>query len=244
VDSIRVLVDLGNTSHFRNLVSPNPIIVGDRIDTLLTTSVDSFLPIFSLSFEAHFRLYHGWFDDIGQPTDLHYLSTKHLRERYPTRTKRARIFAELGEAPASLGTCQLHHTMRVERGLPPFSLIFVDEIPKGCKHPDNCALFEFKKWIKGRCPRHKEGCSVLISDVISHRRQKLIDTMLVADLVWFATHGENVAVVSDDEDVIPGLLCASTSAVDVYWICRNGQPREQYESLIKLQGIRCLSWQI
>jgi hypothetical protein len=243
VDSIRVLVDLGNTSHFRSLVSPNPKIIADRIDTLLFSSVDSFLTVFSAFFEAHFRLYHGWFNELGQPTDLHTLSAKHLRERYPTRTKRARIFAELGEAPASLGKCQLPHTIRIERGLPSASLDLIDGIPVSCKHPDDCAIFELRKWIKGRCPKKHEGCNITLSEVISYKKQKLVDTMLVSDLIWFSGKGEHVAALSDDEDVIPGLLAASTNPVNVYWICRNGRPREQYRSLFEFHRIRCLTWQ-
>ena len=58
-----------------------------------------------------------------------------------------------------------------------------------------------------RCPGN--GCTVRQNDVLQKWEQKLVDTMLVSDLIFLATRGErDLVVVSSDDDIWPGIRTA------------------------------------
>ena len=71
-----------------------------------------------------------------------------------------------------------------------------------------------------------------LSEAARYREQKLVDTTLVTDAAWTGSQGTSVVIVSDDEDVIPGLVTARAFGVDVAWACRAPRPREPYRLLI------------
>ena len=79
--------------------------------------------------------------------------------------------------------------------------------PDSCAHSTNCPLDDLRQWQKKRCPRHND-CPVKTRDAIGAERQKLVDTAIVADTMYLARyHGRDwVAVVSNDDDILPGLL--------------------------------------
>ncbi|QDU24015.1 hypothetical protein ETAA1_60260 [Urbifossiella limnaea] len=73
-----------------------------------------------------------------------------------------------------------------------------------------CAGYEaFRSWaVNGRCP-NRASCSAAVNDCVEQKSQKLIDTMIVADAILGAADGSGVAVVSMDDDLVPGLLAAA-----------------------------------
>src|SRR5262249_13327947 len=105
--------------------------------------------------------------------------------------------------------------------------------------PGSCAIAQLRSWIKGRCPAAQ--CPVASQEAAHFRQQKLVDTALVADVVWGASQGRTIVVVSDDEDVIPGLLTARSYGSTVAWACRADRPREPYATLIARRGVEYLA---
>ena len=97
----------------------------------------------------------------------------------------------------------LRHTLRLWNGLPPLRI----HRPDSCTEPGECPLDDFRHWQKNRCPRHF-GCPVATRDAIATERQKLVDTAIVADTIHLARYDRSnwVAVVSNDDDILPGLL--------------------------------------
>lgn len=239
---INILVDLGNVNPFRGIFRPNPSIVSDRLESLISKIIAS-LEIYYQDgpWEARIRLYFGWFDSEGKSTDLHMMLFPYIKKAFPTRFKKCRLFVELAEGPASLRGNRINHTFRVEHGLPPYSYSINDALPIRCFSPQDCSILALKHWLKGSCYRRAEGCSVRLSDIVVHEKQKLVDTSIVSDIVWLAGQGEDVAVLSDDEDVIPGLITASCNSVAVLWMCRSGKPRDPYKTIFAQQRIGCLS---
>jgi hypothetical protein len=78
---------------------------------------------------------------------------------------------------------------------------------------------------------------VVAEDVATFGLQKLVDTTIVSDAIWYVTQDQPIAVMSDDEDVIPGLLVASALGGKVLWLGSETSPRPQYSSLLATHGV-------
>jgi hypothetical protein len=92
-----------------------------------------------------------------------------------------------------------------------------------CKHPHDsgcadtdCPLIStFQFFDADVCP--KGGCPITPSGLLKRRgEQKLVDTMMVADLIHLAHVGEShVAIVTSDDDVWPGIISAMIGGTHV-----------------------------
>jgi uncharacterized LabA/DUF88 family protein len=226
-----VLLDLANTNVFRAVHRPNPVLLGDRLDGFLTSLVADLLGFFPAGFwEFSVRLYDGWFDAAGSGTDLYNMIRSHLQRTYPIRGRRFRLFVEMALSPLATPEHRLIDTYREERGFRRYHMNVLGAPPRECHVPGACAVFHLRSWARGRCPT--SDCLVSVQDVASYRQQKLVDTTLVADTVWLAMQGDAVVVVSEDEDVIPGLLTAKSFGGVVAWVCGTPQPRGPYLGVI------------
>ena len=83
----------------------------------------------------------------------------------------------------------------------------------------------------GKCP--EPSCSFTVSDLIKSRgEQKLVDTMIVADLIHLSHIGEpDVAVVTADDDVWPGVITGMQAGTHVVHILpKRHQASQRYLS--------------
>jgi hypothetical protein len=80
----------------------------------------------------------------------------------------------------------------------------------GCTVPTGCALAPLHQAVvTKKCPN--QGCGVALSDILTRPQQKLVDTLLTADLIHFAaTSASWVALASCDDDLWPGIRTALT----------------------------------
>jgi hypothetical protein len=186
--------------------------------------------------ELDVRLYDGWFDAAGEGTDLHYMMRRCVRDTYPTRKRGYRLFVEIAASTLAAPQYRLIDTFREQTGLTRYHTAVRQDLPGSCFLPSGCPLPHLRSWFKGRCPT--PDCTVVADDVASFRQQKLVDTALVADLVWAASRGETVVVASDDEDVIPGLITAKSFGGLVAWASAAHSPRAPYAPIISLNDIR------
>ncbi|MDF3071346.1 MAG: hypothetical protein K0R38_6947 [Polyangiaceae bacterium] len=157
--------------------------------------------------ELRVRLYGGWF--IGgqdeESADRGVVGTLARRD-YPTRIEGSRVFVELADAMLTGDGQAMGYTVREQPGMSPFKMrwpLRACSLTQG-----NCSLHDLDCWRKGRCPRHKE-CGLAVSDVTFSRRQKLVDSMIVADTIEASLSEGWVAAVSNDDDIVPGVLTAA-----------------------------------
>jgi hypothetical protein len=61
----------------------------------------------------------------------------------------------------------------------------------------------------------KDRCHTTPGDVFSKSEQKLVDTMLTADLIYLGRRGHKLAVVSSDDDLWPGMQTALLQGAEV-----------------------------
>jgi hypothetical protein len=236
MERVLVLIDLSNTTVFRGVHRPNPALIGARLDEFLTGVVDRAYSVWTRTFrEFVFRLYDGWFDGTGTGTQLYELLRFHLRSAYPTRKRLYRVFVELAEAPLASRDGRLLDTFRQYPGLTRHHIAVVADPPVACHSPAACGIAHLRSWIRGNCP--VGDCSVASTDAAHFRQQKLIDACLVADAIWGASQGQEIVVVTDDEDVIPGLITARWFGSPITWACRSTRPRSPYDALITRHGI-------
>lgn len=226
-----MLADVANSPTFRGVHRPNPAIVGARLDAYLTIVAERVQTSLGVSFcDFHFRLYDGWFDETGYGTELYHLVRRHIHVAYPTRKKTYRVFVEIAEAPLACPRDRLLHTFREQSGLTRHHIGVVSDLPSACFDRVHCGIVQLRSWIRGSCPVHQ--CEVPTSHAAYFRQQKLVDTTLVADLVWGASQGNTIVAVSDDEDLVPGLITARAYGAPVSWACRTERPRAAYASIL------------
>ena len=158
-----------------------------------------------------FRLYGGWFEastltkpaqDIQDEVDE--LSTFPILRQDGTRLGLARV--QLALSMLIDPTVAITHTFR--RKGPPTGLQCTTRPWLTCAAEASCPLFAVVDFVaKDICP--SETCALGPSDVFYRQEQKMVDTMLVVDVMQGIREEANaLAVVSSDDDVWPGIHSA------------------------------------
>lgn len=164
------------------------------------------------------RLYGGWYEGQTRTRDAETIVAT-LHGHYPTmlgdRTDRRTITVnvELAYSMKCDPANHLWHTLRPRTG--PRGIEFPDPSSVGCRLADRCPLrpgYEFLAF--GACP--EQECEVTSQQAMKRREQKLVDTMLAADVFFNAYSNERrIAVVSSDDDLWPAIRTALQLGVEV-----------------------------
>jgi len=174
---------------------------------------------FSADNRAKVRLYGGWYD-CSNPTRRCQKLSGELQASFPgvipvtdqSGAVPVRVAAELAYSLAADPHRHLFHTFR-RRGMPQ-GLRCDDPGNHGCVD-SSCPLKSLPHFInQGKCP--KQGCSVRPEDLLYRNQQKLVDTMLSADVIHYATSGvSELCIVSSDDDFWPAIRSALLAGAQV-----------------------------
>ena len=156
------------------------------------------------------RLYGGWLDRDGPSRSAESLIPE-LRRDFPCSVpvagaagnRSVLVHVELARSLACDPAVVLTHTFR-KRSLPP--RLRCEAAPlSDCAMPSRCPVAVLDPFIRNAvCPA--DGCAVEPRKVLTREEQKLVDSMLVIDLVHFVeTTQEPLVVVSADDDLWPGI---------------------------------------
>lgn len=169
------------------------------------------------------RLYGGWYEGLRPSPQARELE-RAIRRRFPARfpfgaparDRVARVEVELARSLRAAPKHDLHHTYRrrgAPRGLDARPLPF-----EGCARPGDCPLAPVHHLVNSeRCPA--VSCRVGASEVFLRTEQKLVDTMLTADLIQISGPGPtHIAVVTSDDDIWPGIYMATGRGAVVHHI--------------------------
>jgi hypothetical protein len=186
----------------------SPLHVADTICAALERNLPD---VFKSDQRLDLRLYGGWYSGNNQSRAAQQLSAQINRDFPYVFTLSASgvripitINANLAHALVILPKKTLHDTFRYRPSANGIS----------CSHPTaigcvevNCpsvAVFHF--FNQAQCSHL--GCPITPSKLVKPRgEQKLVDTMLVADLIYLAQINEPVlTVVSSDDDIWPGII--------------------------------------
>ena len=184
------------------------------------------------------RLYGGWLDKDTSSRNAERLIPA-LRRDFPCSvpvtgdagTQTVLVHVELARSLACDPAVVLTHTYR-RRSRPPRLLCEAAPFP-GCAAPSHCPVAALDPFIRNAdCP--VDGCAVEPSTVLAREEQKLVDSMLVVDLVHFAeTTDEPLVVVSADDDLWPGIRFVLLRGARVIHVIprRSRVNRERYRRL-------------
>ena len=155
------------------------------------------------------RLYGGWLDEGASSRSAESL-VPDLRRDFPRSVpvtgagfRSVLVHVELARSLACDPTVVLTHTYR-RRSFPRSLRCEAAPFP-GCAIPSACPVAGLDPFIRnGRCPI--DDCPAEPRTVLARAEQKLVDSMLVIDLVHFAeTTDQPLVVVSADDDLWPGI---------------------------------------
>lgn len=190
------------------------------IEYVVDRVIRSFDPALLLN-EKHIsmRLYGGWYI-LNTLTRSAQTLAGRIQASFPrTMTvgdsiskKNLTVAVELAYSLAVEPSKHLWHTYR-PRGLPG-NLICNSPSSVGCSDP-NCPIETVYKFFNTDCCL-KAGCIIKPSDIMYRAEQKLVDTMLTADLIYYATNRTQVlCIVTSDDDLWPGIASALCNGVKI-----------------------------
>ena len=209
-----VLVDYDNILQAHRRKGPKYVV--DRILTAIS------IADLSHTGRARVRLYGGWY---GRRTLTRYaqrISTG-IQAAFPATV----MLVEPGASLKVAVQVELAFSLEIEPAKHLWYTYRARGMPRGlqCLHPSTvgctdpaCPLLTVHQFFNaGKCPR--PGCRVTPADVIRKGEQKLVDTMLTADLLHLAFSGTSrVTVVTSDDDLWPGIRTATLLGTHVIHI--------------------------
>ncbi len=227
---VKVLVDYENIPKI--VRSQGAVYVADRILQRINPQLD---PNSKL---VDFKMYGGW-DENSKLTRRAQDLEAELKNRFPRDLRLSeqpprsvRLNAALAHSLEVTPKKLMTNTVRTT----PFEkqLICASPHDLGCTNP-RCPLAPMEAFFQGgTCP--VAGCRLTPSVLLKSVQQKLVDTMLVADLVHLGHRGERqITVVTSDDDIWPGILAALSSGAHVLHVQTLGQ-RPSLPYLTGIQG--------
>lgn len=188
------------------------------------------------------RLYGGWRTQ-GSPTVVAQQLIPRIRADCPTvfpmRTpqgehKHLRLNVELADGPIG-SRILLQETLARNRGLRRFRARPLT--PGECTRPLNCGLTAFHQ-VSHQTECQSPGCSVRLSELLVRDEQKMVDTLLVADIaeLTLVQRSPTVVLVSSDMDMWPAVLLAIRIGSNVIHIHTTAGRRTQTHLLRTLSS--------
>lgn len=209
--------------------------VRDGLDDLVSAGVSAA----DNSSEVIFRLYGGWHGEVpASRNDLREMTSRAI-DALTKRLGRTRVVVELADTPIWDRSVRLLNTVQIAR---------LANVPAhvepcaGCVHPSSCTAMHLASWFAGKCPQ--QGCPVKLPEVAWRHQQKMVDSLLTADALTIvhASLCDVVLIASDDTDMLPALLAAGASDLEVVRMARRKSRYEYYEGLLELGGVRTYRW--
>lgn len=181
------------------------------------------------------RLYGGWFDRFR----LSKSAQRIVRDIDSTFPRRVTVSDEDGAVAVLVrmelarmlagDRVDLTHTYR-RRSVPP-NLSCAPAPFDGCVRPSRCPIADLARFINdAACPT--AGCAVTPNTVLQKDEQKLVDSMLVADLIRLAqTTSESLVLASSDDDMWPGIRVALLHGARLLHVHSRHRPPSPYQPL-------------
>lgn len=169
-----------------------------------------------------FRLYGGWYEHANITRSAQRLRSE-ISSTFPNRIS-------LLDGPNShslIGNVELAMSLEIDPGKHLFNTYRRRRLPQGitCNHPTainciepHCPIIPMHDFITNNsCPVN--SCRIKPADFLQKDEQKLVDTMLTADIIQLAKTGISpICIVTSDDDLWPGIQMAISSGATVIHI--------------------------
>lgn len=211
---LSVLVDFDNVDHA--LKAAGPVVCAKALVGRIPTEVSTIYERFRV------RLYGGWRSNAQLTRGAQRLSPQ-IQADSPAqiaisgRKDPAPVVVELAEGPMG-SSVKLSETLATDRGLRDFRAR--PEALRGCVEIANCGLSAYHG-LSHAHPCRNESCGESLGKLLVRNEQKMVDTLIVADIAHeaFVSKVGHVVVVSSDSDIWPGILLslgAGTSVIHIH----------------------------
>jgi len=108
----------------------------------------------------------------------------------------------------------------------------------GCLNSGVCGFAHFENWTQSTlCPT--ANCKAELGDVLVRDEQKMVDTLVVADIAYLVLNqsASDVVVVSSDADIWPAVLLATRSGCNVLHIHSKSGRKTPRHLLVALDNL-------
>lgn len=223
---MKILVDYDNVPYPTS--RPGLVYLADRILTRVSSATNTIGAI-------DFRLYGGWDRNSKLTKQGQDLSTE-MKSKFPRSMRTGHtpvlLTMQLAQSLEALPKKILTNTLREE---PMRKMKCLVPSKTTCRN-NPCPIDPMAEFINsGSCP--VDGCVAKPAILLSRSEQKLVDTMMVADLIHLANRGETqLCIVSSDDDMWPGILCALNMGANVIHL-HTGVLNERPTYLTTTRGI-------
>jgi hypothetical protein len=164
------------------------------------------------------RLYGGWYEK-NRLTHKAQNLTAEINYRFPDTLKlsdnRTRVIVHM-ELAYSLLCDPKNHLLDTYRFRgKPNGLKCHNPLSSGCGNTTNCPVTHVFNFINSGFCSH---CGIVKADDIIYKgEQKLVDSMLISDLIYLSTLGnQEVSIASSDDDIWPGIVTSLALGKTVY----------------------------
>jgi hypothetical protein len=169
------------------------------------------------------RLYGGWYEESMPSQDAQAVAAE-VNGGFPTVS----VVVDGARRTTTITEVELARSLLIEPAVPLEDTFRRKGAPRrlqcepppfpGCADPPGCVLLPTHPFINAdACPH--TPCSVRPRDILRRAEQKLVDTMLTADLIYLASQGETpIAVVSSDDDMWPGIRSALALGATIFHV--------------------------
>lgn len=232
--ALLVLVDYDNVD--RSHTRAGPVSLAKLLVTLVPST------IIARHQGVTVRLYGGWRSN-GVLTNFAQNLVPDIHRQSPTVVSifdsgaalNVRLTVELAQGPIGSST-SLEQTFVKNRGLRNFRSR--NSSPSECAKPSSCGL-QMYSGLTHATQCGNPGCNSKLADVFVRDEQKMVDTLIVADIAHqaFAAKATDVVVVSSDTDMWPGVLLALRAGCAVTHIHTKRGLRTQTHLINTLGGL-------
>lgn len=174
------------------------------------------------------RLYGGWYDEKGQSVEgkkvsMALMGNENSVQRFVGKDGQVvfiKSHIEMASSILQKPDYDLFYTYRMKSKA--YNIRVKRREDVNCRH-EECLLPVLSKFLKsGKCPR--DGCPIDDPMLVWRNEQKLVDSMIVCDMVYSANiKMAYIVLVSDDDDFIPALLALGAMHQSVFRISPKGE---------------------
>lgn len=161
------------------------------------------------------RLYGGWYQEKSITTKAQQLQSE-INDNFPNTTllcdnKPIIVRCELAFSTLAEPAFHLFHTFREKSITSRLYPRKSDDFECKC---DDCPVTIIHNFLKkGKCPKCE---TIKLADVIYKREQKLVDSMIVTDLIFQSKISNSICLVSSDDDCWPGIRATILSCTLIH----------------------------
>lgn len=213
--ALTILVDYDNVD--KNLHGAGPVNLAKVLSSLIPSE------ILSRHTSINVRLYGGWRSNAiltrsaqNLVPDLRANSPSIISYKHEGASKVLTVNVSLADKPIG-GVAYLEETLAKDRGIRKFRSSALPH--HSCSNSSRCGLSSFLN-ADYRTSCGTASCTVTLGDMFVRDEQKMVDTLLIADIAQLALadKSSHVVVVSSDVDMWPGVLLALKNGCSIIHI--------------------------